>query len=81
MNSMSSMIENGLQRQAALPHFWRISTDFFTEFNSPKIKSLKFWITELFTHFLKLWIGNIFDDNLPNLTALYQLTAKMYRFS
>ena len=53
---------------------------FFTEFNSPKIKSLKFWITELFAHFLKLWISIIFDDNLPNLTALHQLTAGIYRF-
>ena len=46
MNSMSSTIENGLQRQAALPHlllhflphFHRI----FTEFNSPKIKNFEF---------------------------------------
>ena len=31
----------------------RIFTEFFTEFNSPKIKNFKFWITELFAHFLK----------------------------
>jgi hypothetical protein len=43
MNSMSSKIENWLQRQAALPHFLpHIFTKFFTEFNSPKIKNFEF---------------------------------------
>ena len=53
MNSMSSKIENGLQRQAALPHFLPHFHRIFTEFNSPKIKNFEFWITESFAHFLK----------------------------
>ena len=42
MNSMSSTIENGLQRQGALPHFFTAFHTIFTEFNSHKIKNFKF---------------------------------------
>ena len=49
-----------------LPHFHRI----FTEFNSPKIKNLKFWITGLFAHFLKLWIRRIFWREFTEFNSL-----------
>ena len=51
MNSMSSTIEYGLQRQAALPHFLSHFHRIFPEFNSSKTKNFEFWITELFAHF------------------------------
>ena len=44
MNNMSSTIENGLQRQAALPHFLPHFHRIFTEFNSLKITYFKFEI-------------------------------------
>ena len=66
--NMSSTIENGLQRQDALPHFSRIFTAFFTEFDSPKMKILNYRIIHLF--FKNSEFAAFFDDNLPNLTAL-----------
>ena len=74
MNSMSSTIENGLQRQAALPHFLPHFHRILTEFNSLKIPN--FELPNYSRIFLNSEFGAFFDENLPNLIALEASRAR-----
>ena len=68
MNSMSSTIENGLQRQAALPHFLPHFHRIFTEFNSLKI--LNFELPNYSRIFFKLWIRRVFWREFTEFNSL-----------
>ena len=65
---MSSTIENGLQRQAALPHFF---PHFFPNLTA-LIQIFNYRIILAF--FKNSEFAAFFDENLPNLTALEQTT-------